>query len=155
MASRDPTTQVRFNNLRVRTTKQLNKVIQDSASFKKEMNNLNNDREPLTSVPMTMSLLLDETNTAADTKSYHVRSTNDNRRKEEDDKPKIEDFEIGQVVGAGNFAKVYKAFNKKSEEWVVLKVLKKESVAAMKHVDHIINERHVLKQLTTVNEHAQ
>ena len=62
----------------------------------------------------------------------------------------VDDFEIGQVVGAGNFSKVYKAFNKKSEQWVVLKVLRKESVAAMKHVDHIINERNVLKHLTTI-----
>lgn len=104
-----------------------------------------------------MSQLLDETNTAAETKSYYVRSTNDNRKKEEeggDGKPKIADFEVGKIVGAGNFAQVHKAFNQKSEEWVVLKILKKENVAAMKHVDHIINERHVLKQLTEMCEHA-
>ena len=63
-------------------------------------------------------------------------------------KMRITDFELGQVVGAGNFAKVYKSFNKKTQEWVALKVVKKENVAAMKHVDHIINERNVLKHLT-------
>ena len=29
-------------------------------------------------------------------------------------KMRITDFELGQVVGAGNFAKVYKSFNKKT-----------------------------------------
>lgn len=62
---------------------------------------------------------------------------------------------MGQIVGAGNFAKVYKSFNKKTLEWVVLKVVKKENVAAMKHVDHIINERNVLKYLTKLWEQAK
>lgn len=57
---------------------------------------------------------------------------------------RIEDFELGQIIGAGNFAKVIKCFNKRTNEWVALKKIKKENVAAMKHVDHIINERTVL-----------
>ena len=65
---------------------------------------------------------------------------------------RIQDFDRRQIVGAGNFAKVYKSFNKKTQEWVVLKVVKKENVAAMKHVDHIINERNVLKHLTHLQE---
>ena len=59
-------------------------------------------------------------------------------------RPKISDFEINEVVGIGNFGKVYKAYNKKYERICALKVLKKESVAAMKQVDHIISEREVL-----------
>lgn len=59
-------------------------------------------------------------------------------------KPKISDFDLMEIVGIGNFGKVHKAFNKKSNRLCALKVLKKESVAAMKHVDHIINEREVL-----------
>ena len=49
-----------------------------------------------------------------------------------------------EIVGIGNFGKVHKAYNNKSNRLCALKVLKKESVAAMKHVDHIINEREVL-----------
>lgn len=59
-------------------------------------------------------------------------------------KPKITDFELMEVVGIGNFGKVHKALNKKDNRIVALKVLKKESVAGMKHVDHVINEREVL-----------
>ena len=65
-------------------------------------------------------------------------------KKEKAVKPKITDFELMEVVGIGNFGKVHKAFNNKAQRLCALKVLKKESVAAMKHVDHIINEREVL-----------
>ena len=44
-------------------------------------------------------------------------------------KPKISDFDIGEVIGIGNFGKVFKAINKLSNRICALKVLKKESVA--------------------------
>jgi serine/threonine protein kinase len=56
-----------------------------------------------------------------------------------------------EVVGIGGFGKVHKAYNKRSGMTCALKVLKKESVAAMKHVDHIINEREVLQYLSDRN----
>jgi|TARA_B110000305_G_C19326924_1_gene581911 serine/threonine protein kinase len=59
-------------------------------------------------------------------------------------KPKISNFELYEVIGIGNFGKVVKAYNKKEKRLCALKVLNKESVAAMKHVEHIINEREVL-----------
>lgn len=40
-----------------------------------------------------------------------------------------------------------KAYNKKENRLCALKVLNKESVAQMKHVEHIINEREVLQYL--------
>ena len=52
---------------------------------------------------------------------------------------------MGDLIGVGNFARVYKAFNKITQKESALKVLKKESVALMKHVDHILNERGILK----------
>jgi serine/threonine protein kinase len=55
-------------------------------------------------------------------------------------------------VGIGGFGKVHKAFNNKSGRTCALKILKKESVAAMKHVDHIINEREVLQYLSDRNK---
>ena len=59
-------------------------------------------------------------------------------------KPKITDFDLYEVVGIGGFGKVHKAYNRRTGKVCALKMLKKESVAAMKHVDHIINEREVL-----------
>lgn len=60
------------------------------------------------------------------------------------DKPKISNFEFYELIGIGNFGKVVKAYNKKEKRMCALKVLNKENVAAMKHVEHIINEREVL-----------
>lgn len=135
--------QFRFNNLRVKTTKQLNIAIKELVKY---------NFEPLTSVPKINDPLLEE-NTAAETRSHHGKPNTD-LRKDEEEKPCIQDFDVGNVVGAGNFAKVHKALNKKSNEWVALKILKKESVAAMKHVDHILNERNVLRHLVLASEQA-
>lgn len=59
-------------------------------------------------------------------------------------RPKISDFEVQQVIGVGNFGRVHKAFNIRDDRVCALKILRKESVAQMKHVDHIISEREVL-----------
>jgi len=64
---------------------------------------------------------------------------------------KITDFELYECIGIGNFGKVHKALNKVHNRIVAIKILKKESVAAMKHVDHIINEREVLQYLSDKN----
>lgn len=70
-------------------------------------------------------------------------------------KPKITDFELEGVVGFGNFGKVHKAYNKREKRVCALKVLRKESVAQMKHVDHIINELEVLQYLADRDKQAQ
>ena len=70
-------------------------------------------------------------------------------------KPKITDFDIQEVVGTGCFGLVYKAFNKIENRFCALKVLKKESVAQMKHVDHIINEKEVLQYLSDMSNQKQ
>ena len=55
------------------------------------------------------------------------------------------------IIGIGNFGKVYKAYNKKEKRYCAIKVLYKENVAQMKHVDHIINELEVLQYLSERN----
>ena len=67
-------------------------------------------------------------------------------------RPKITDFKIEGVVGVGNFGKVHKAYNLREDRVVALKMLVKESVAEMKHVDHVINEREVLQYLSEINQ---
>lgn len=74
-----------------------------------------------------------------------------NAAKIEQEKMKITDFDILECIGIGNFGHVHKAFNKIHNRTVALKILKKESVAAMKHVDHIVNEREVLQYLSDKN----
>jgi serine/threonine protein kinase len=64
---------------------------------------------------------------------------------------KITDFELYECIGIGNFGKVHKSLNKVHNRICALKILKKESVAAMKHVDHIVNEREVLQYLNDKN----
>ena len=66
-------------------------------------------------------------------------------------RPKISDFKLEGVVGVGNFGRVYKAINRQANRTVALKILVKEGVAEMKHVDHVINEREVLQYLSEVN----
>lgn len=70
-------------------------------------------------------------------------------------KPKITDFELEGVIGIGNFGKVHQAFNKRERRVCALKVLRKESVAQMKHVDHIINELEVLQYLSVRDKQAR
>ena len=55
-------------------------------------------------------------NTAADSKSNDTKANADaSSGIENAKKPCIEDFEVGEMVGAGNFANVFKAFNKKRQ----------------------------------------
>lgn len=61
------------------------------------------------------------------------------------------DFEIKEMIGAGNFAQVFKAFNKRHEKLSALKILVKDNAIKMKQIDHIINERNILKFLTDHN----
>lgn len=64
-------------------------------------------------------------------------------------KPKIDDFDLHQIIGIGTFGKVHKAYNRKAERFCALKVLQKESVAKMKQVEHIISEKEVLDFLSS------
>ena len=74
-----------------------------------------------------------------------------NPAKIEQEKMKITDFDILECIGIGNFGHVHKAINKVKNRTVALKILKKESVAAMKHVEHIVNERELLQYLSDKN----
>jgi serine/threonine protein kinase len=47
-------------------------------------------------------------------------------------KPKIDDFEMKEIIGIGNFGRVIKALNKIDNKFRALKIVSKESVAYMK-----------------------
>jgi serine/threonine protein kinase len=59
----------------------------------------------------------------------------------------LKDFEVQNKIGQGNFSVVFKAVCKLTDLEVALKIVKKESVGLMKQVDHILNERAILKYL--------
>ena len=67
-------------------------------------------------------------------------------------KAQIQDFQIQELIGTGNFGKVHKALNQKQDRECALKILEKESVLQMKQVDHIISEREILKLLSNLDE---
>ena len=66
-----------------------------------------------------------------------------------ENKPKISDFQIQELIGVGNFGKVMKAYNIVRKQLCALKIVRKESIALMKHADHMINELEVLKMLSS------
>lgn len=59
------------------------------------------------------------------------------------------------MVGVGNFGKVLRAYNKVEKRFCALKVIEKESIALMKHTDHIISEKNVLSYLTRKEEDSE
>ena len=65
-----------------------------------------------------------------------------NRRKVENSKRKVEDFQLVRIIGAGTFGKVYLAIlNGKS---FALKILSKKRIIELKQIDHIRNEKNIL-----------
>ena len=43
-----------------------------------------------------------------------------------------------------------RAYNKREEREIALKILPKENIAQMKHSDHVVNEREVLSHLSDI-----
>ena len=65
-------------------------------------------------------------------------------------KPNINHFDLFEQIGEGNFGRVVRAFNKRDEREIALKILPKENIAQMKHSDHVVNEREVLAHLSEI-----
>ena len=57
---------------------------------------------------------------------------------------------MDKMIGAGNFAKVFKAYNNLCGRVCALKVIKKDNLLQMKQVDHVISERQVLNLLSNL-----
>ena len=67
-------------------------------------------------------------------------------------KPKLQEYEFHEVIGNGAFSKVFRAFNKKLQRIVALKIIPKDSITDSAMLDHIINERNVLRLLSNKND---
>ncbi len=62
-------------------------------------------------------------------------------------KVSLPEFDILETLGTGSFGRVRLAKNKKTGEFVALKMLKKHSIIKQKQVDHIINENTILSDI--------
>ena len=55
-------------------------------------------------------------------------------------KIKLSDYKMDRTLGSGSFGRVKLAKNKKDENYVAIKILKKAEIIKLKQVDHILNE---------------
>ena len=60
---------------------------------------------------------------------------------------KLSDYEIGDTLGTGSFGRVKIAKNKKTGDYVALKIMKKVEILKSKQADHIANEIKILSMI--------
>lgn len=59
----------------------------------------------------------------------------------------IESFDMGKTVGTGSFGRVRFVTQKETGNFYALKILKKSAIIKMKQVEHVIQEKNILKML--------
>ena len=64
------------------------------------------------------------------------------------DKPTIEDFRLMRIVGTGTFSRVRLAQSRRTQEFVVIKVMRKADIVKMRQVEHVKNEKGLLERIT-------
>lgn len=60
---------------------------------------------------------------------------------------KLSDYDVMQTLGTGSFGRVRLAKEKRTGEYVALKMLKKAEILRLKQVDHIISENTILSNI--------
>ena len=60
---------------------------------------------------------------------------------------KLSDYEIGETLGTGSFGRVRISKNKKTNEYVAMKIMKKVDILKSKQADHIANEIKILSMI--------
>ncbi len=85
---------------------------------------------------------------------HHHKDKKDKEKKESDasDKDKVRqiklsDYEMGDTLGTGSFGRVRIAKNKKTQEYVAIKIMKKMEIIKSKQADHIANEIKILSMI--------
>ena len=64
----------------------------------------------------------------------------------------LEDFDFLKDLGRGSFGQVKLIRHKKTHHLYALKILQKEMIRGSKHIQHIKNERNILKKLSKHGE---
>ena len=60
---------------------------------------------------------------------------------------KLTDYEMGETLGTGSFGRVKIAKNKKTGEYIAMKIMKKSEILKSKQADHISNEIKILSMM--------
>ena len=60
---------------------------------------------------------------------------------------KLSDYEMGETLGTGSFGRVKIAKNKKTGEYIAMKIMKKIEILKSKQADHIANEIKILSMI--------
>ena len=60
---------------------------------------------------------------------------------------KLSDYEMGETLGTGSFGRVKIAKDKKTGEYVAMKIMKKSEILKSKQADHISNEIKILSMI--------
>ena len=60
---------------------------------------------------------------------------------------KLSDYEIGETLGTGSFGRVRISKNKKTNEYVAMKIMKEVEILKSKQADHIANEIKILSMI--------
>ena len=55
-----------------------------------------------------------------------------------------------ELIGSGTYSKVFRAVNKRTKRIVAMKIIPKDKIDDVKILDHIIDERNVLRQLSSI-----
>lgn len=64
------------------------------------------------------------------------------------DKPCLDDYRLMRIVGTGTFSRVRIAQNHRSQEIIVLKIMRKADIIKMRQVEHIKNEKNILSSIS-------
>ena len=59
----------------------------------------------------------------------------------------LNDYELGDTIGTGSFGRVRIAKNKKTNNYVAMKIMKKHEILRLKQADHIANEIKILAMI--------
>ena len=79
---------------------------------------------------------------------HHHKETGQDKAKDGKVKPiKLSDFEMGETLGTGSFGRVKIAKDRKSGEYVAMKIMKKAEIIKSKQADHISNEIKILSMI--------
>ena len=83
-------------------------------------------------------------------KHHHHHHHDKEKEREKDGKVRsinLSDYEMGETLGTGSFGRVKIAKNKKTGEFVAIKIMKKMEILKSKQADHISNEIKILSMI--------